>query len=463
MSSLQILIYFYLKLFIYKQKNEIMKTRTFIYLAILMLSTMQIVAQTNYFRLDTVLRKDLTNSGAIVGRQSFDYNTSGLQTQKISYSYAGGNTYGSKKEWIYDSSTEYINEVDYFNYDSGNSTWTMGFKEEYTQYDADGNLLEKISSYYDSNNSVWVFSQKIQYFYTTSIIDSLKRFYFDATSSSWKNQSKDLYTYTSGVLTLKYTKQWDAVNNQYIESSKEHYTYNANNLLTEYRYEYYDTNTSSWIDASKTIRTYDATSSQNLLTKEEYYWDININVWKGNSKDVFTYDSNGNVDSVETFMFDNGNNTWNSFASNINTGIYDNQIDRNSLIIPEDYTYYFYDNFFNHKLDTLHTTTYNSSTNTQDPYQDLEFIYSQITIVGVSEDIELNEVGIYPNPVNSFVNIKGTENLSDYKIIIYDMQGRQIFHRSNQSKINVQLLSSGSYMYKIIAEEGVKTGVLLKN
>ncbi len=438
-----------------------MKKRTFIYLAILMLSTMQIVAQ-NYFMVDTVVKRDLTNSGIIISEQSFEYNTSGLQTQKVQYSYVGGNTYGSKKEWSYNSSTEYTDSVYFFNYDAANSTWTSSFKTLYPQYDTDGNLLEEVSSYYDTGNANWVFTQKVQYFYNAGVIDSLLRFYYDTPSSTWKNQSKTIYSYTSGLLTLKLSKIWDSANNLYVESTKQSYIYDTNNLLIEDIFEYYDINTSSWINSNKILNTYDATSPYNKLIEEIYYWDINNGVWQGNSKNIYTYDSYENVDSTKTFLFDLANNTWNSNASEISTGTYDNQVDRNSLIIPEEYSSYF-SFLFNHKIDLLHKTSYNPSTNQQEDYQDWEFSYLPITIVGISENSDLVNIGVYPNPVNSFVNIKGAENLSDYKLIIYDMQGRQIFYRANQSKINVQTLSAGSYMYRIVAKEGVKTGILLKN
>ena len=426
-----------------------------------MLSTMQMVAQSDPLMLTQVVKKDLANSSAVISEQNYEYNADGLQTRKIQYSYYGGNTYGSKTEWIYDNSTGYLTEEDNFSYDSATSTFSMSFKTEYLQYDSNGNILEEQSSYYDTNNNVWVFNQKVQYHYNAGVLDYLERFYYDTTSSTWQNQSKEIYTYTSGLVTLKLNQQWDSVNSQFIDSGKWHYTYDANNLLIEKRFEYYDTTASAWVDSQKTVNTYDAVT-HNRLTREVYQWNIANSAWVGNQKDVFTYDGNGNVSVVESYSFDAANNIWNSYPSNAGTATYDNTVDRSNLGISEDYSGY-YNFLFNHKIDLLHITQYDINTAQQEPYQDWEFHYTLLSVLGVSENRELKEVGIYPNPVNNFVNLKGTEKLSDYKLIIYDMQGKQVLYRNGQNKINVQTLPAGNYIYRVIAKEGVKSGVLLKN
>ncbi len=435
-----------------------MKKITIFNLVILTLAFWQGNAQTDPHMLTQVVKKDNTNT--VFQEQNYAYDSNGKQIQKIQYSYVGGNTYGSKTVWIYDNSTGYINEIDFYNYDSSTNTWTMTFKTEYLQYDSNGNILEEQSSYYDNTASAWVFSQKATYYYNAGVLDYLERFYYDITTSTWQNQSKEIYTYTTGLLTLKLNQQWDSVNNSYFDTGKWYYTYDSNNLLTEKRFEYFDTNTSTWVNSQKTVNIYDPVTLYKTV-KEEYYWDVSNNLWIGNSKEVYNYDSNGNMSTMEAFQFDSVNNTWNSYPSNVGTGTYDNSVDRNNLGLPEDYSGFF-NILFNHKIDLLHLTQYNSSTSSQEPFQDWEFYYTPLSVLGVNTS-ELTEVTIYPNPVSTTLNIEGSEKLTDYKIFIYDMQGKQVLYRTGQNQINVQTLKPGNYIYRIIAKEGIKNGVMIKN
>ncbi|MCG8700688.1 MAG: T9SS type A sorting domain-containing protein, partial [Bacteroidales bacterium] len=65
-----------------------------------------------------------------------------------------------------------------------------------------------------------------------------------------------------------------------------------------------------------------------------------------------------------------------------------------------------------------------------------------------------NEV-IYPNPTSGFINLPYSWSLHAKRIIIYDMQGKQLMEIENNSsleKIDVNELQNGLYIMKICTE-----------
>ncbi|MFK8060886.1 MAG: endonuclease [Polaribacter sp.] len=62
------------------------------------------------------------------------------------------------------------------------------------------------------------------------------------------------------------------------------------------------------------------------------------------------------------------------------------------------------------------------------------------------DNFEELEIQFYPNPVNNFLNIRNTKNISIEKISIYNVLGKKITSIHNKSKqINVSFLSKGIY------------------
>ena len=67
-----------------------------------------------------------------------------------------------------------------------------------------------------------------------------------------------------------------------------------------------------------------------------------------------------------------------------------------------------------------------------------------------TNQIELDDraFAIYPNPVIDMINIDVSGNLK-YEATIYDLQGRIMISTTNQSTIDIQTLSQGTYLIKI--------------
>lgn len=77
----------------------------------------------------------------------------------------------------------------------------------------------------------------------------------------------------------------------------------------------------------------------------------------------------------------------------------------------------------------------------------------------VEPTIVYNNIKIYPNPANSTANLLLPEN-SSYTITILDLYGKnikQIHSKGGVCKINVSLLSAGTYVLEILDDKGKKT------
>jgi hypothetical protein len=69
-----------------------------------------------------------------------------------------------------------------------------------------------------------------------------------------------------------------------------------------------------------------------------------------------------------------------------------------------------------------------------------------------------NEIAIYPNPVDTVLNIKNAENLVDASFNIVNVLGQTVLKSTNVSKnaIDVSNLSSGVYILSVSSEDGAK-------
>ena len=76
---------------------------------------------------------------------------------------------------------------------------------------------------------------------------------------------------------------------------------------------------------------------------------------------------------------------------------------------------------------------------------------------------ENNSFSIYPNPVKDVLNVNTTQNISD--VTVYNLLGQQVLFmnmNTNQGKIDMSNLASGTYLVKVNTETAVKTIKVIK-
>ena len=83
--------------------------------------------------------------------------------------------------------------------------------------------------------------------------------------------------------------------------------------------------------------------------------------------------------------------------------------------------------------------------------------------VGVEEIVVLgDQIRLYPNPADDFVNVEGLEHEQNYICEFYTLTGKKEFEAENQSKINVNTLPPGIYFVKVISGSTAYTRKFVK-
>ena len=86
-------------------------------------------------------------------------------------------------------------------------------------------------------------------------------------------------------------------------------------------------------------------------------------------------------------------------------------------------------------------------------------------VLNVDEQNFINDVSIFPNPVNTTFTLKmNTNNLSEFSIEIFNVIGKKVYEKKNlkSKNVNVSMLRSGIYILKIMSETHQKTIKLIK-
>ncbi|UAM98360.1 T9SS type A sorting domain-containing protein [Polaribacter litorisediminis] len=88
----------------------------------------------------------------------------------------------------------------------------------------------------------------------------------------------------------------------------------------------------------------------------------------------------------------------------------------------------------------------------------------EISTTASLDDISLtNRIKIFPNPVNFFLNVETSNQLEIKKVIVLSLLGKVLINEKNVSKgIQLQSLSAGTYIIKIITNQGIVTKRILK-
>ena len=76
-----------------------------------------------------------------------------------------------------------------------------------------------------------------------------------------------------------------------------------------------------------------------------------------------------------------------------------------------------------------------------------------------------NLIGIspYPNPTRNFISFTNIENVSKFRVSIFDFHGKEIIrNQSNPTKINLSSLKSGQYIIKIESEGSIRYEKIFK-
>ena len=97
-----------------------------------------------------------------------------------------------------------------------------------------------------------------------------------------------------------------------------------------------------------------------------------------------------------------------------------------------------------------------------------DFTISAINTLPKLNTIEYisEKFNVYPNPATNIVNITNSENLSVKQVEIYDTTGKLInthnFNNEAEIQLNIETLTSGTYLLHLHTDEGTAVKKLIK-
>ena len=75
--------------------------------------------------------------------------------------------------------------------------------------------------------------------------------------------------------------------------------------------------------------------------------------------------------------------------------------------------------------------------------------------LNVDESMELRPYSFYPNPTSDVINIHYSPDVNVEKVEIYGMDGKMYHEQNfNMETININSLSNGIYMMKVVLDNG---------
>jgi len=83
----------------------------------------------------------------------------------------------------------------------------------------------------------------------------------------------------------------------------------------------------------------------------------------------------------------------------------------------------------------------------------------------VSQLNDFNETfTVYPNPADNYIHIYSKSKLDSYEFRIYDLSGKEIFHKQliGESNLNIDCLKDGMYLYQLNTDENHINGKFVK-
>lgn len=98
-----------------------------------------------------------------------------------------------------------------------------------------------------------------------------------------------------------------------------------------------------------------------------------------------------------------------------------------------------------------------------DEEADVVILYSNTLLLDVNEETYLNNLFVYPNPVQDILTIVNNSGTQISSIKLYDVLGRQVLNgKVNMEKVDVSYLNRGIFFVEIETDQGVITKKIVK-
>lgn len=399
-----------------------------LYLIILLSLSQLAIAQNITYRLDS-----MTSPGSSNQVYTYNANNQHIKTENFQFDMGSGTMQLMDEiSFVFDGNGRIV-EQQFSNMVNGVLTPSV---KTLISYNVAGDVLSFTNLWYDAAAAMYWNSNKTDYARDANG-NVLQELFFNWQSGAWEMTGKNRYMYNANNLAISATMTSTVNNGASFDSlSKVTYSYNGSNLPIEELF--YNWQNTSWQALSKTTYAYDASGNPNVVI---YYNPIGMNNWAENFKEELTYNAVG--DYIEYLSYMKNGNNWDPQFKLIN--VFDTPL-LQDLIVTNEYE-------FQTKLDA--SEIYEPAGTAWSLLKLNNYHYTQLGGGGQNAINELNpqEVVVYPNPANSVVQVPSTMLGADVQII--DASGRVVLSLSNISSTSIDLMAveAGAYHLSIISND----------
>ncbi|HOZ30233.1 MAG TPA: T9SS type A sorting domain-containing protein [Bacteroidales bacterium] len=385
--------------------------------------------------------------------------------------------YAEKNE--FNSDNKLVNYLR-LSYETSTQTMDSTINTIYT-YDINGNLLTVLGRNYNVESAQWLNNNLIEDTYENNLlVDSIRSYFsgniiipsskvsfeydgceriinrilynWDSEISDWKFLAKSNLIYDESnrlIETINYDT--DFLGNM-IPWNRTVNVYSNLDLPSVVEYYQWDTENSVWDTITKNTFIYDEQSR--VISNIQFNWDNSLEAFVGSQKFEYNYDFSGNQVLDCEYRWDYDYDTWVTYYCFIRS--YDEQYSFNDLVLPVN-------EFSNENFGSMLLMVERFGNELNFDYTN--YYYSQHAFENNITNLNLNDLAIFPNPTTSIISVVLPEGLKNADFSLFDMQGRCIIEKSiqSESQISVSELSNGLYFYKVVVENEVFSGKLIKN
>lgn len=130
---------------------------------------------------------------------------------------------------------------------------------------------------------------------------------YDLPSSSWINVSNHIYTYNDMGNMESHTQQfWNTGSMDWNNTSKMLFFYNGDNTVDTTINQYWNMSAGSWANSTMMVNSYDVNGD--LLIETTFFWD-GVGSWMNSSRRIMSH-TGGNIDAEMMQYWDDFNNAW---------------------------------------------------------------------------------------------------------------------------------------------------------
>jgi len=98
-----------------------------------------------------------------------------------------------------------------------------------------------------------------------------------------------------------------------------------------------------------------------------------------------------------------------------------------------------------------------------DPHHDIIMGDKIVSLVLNNKILSPDSFSVYPNPAKNYIRIENRINAEILQVMITDLNGKIILENLNKSKINTKDLTKGTYILKLITNQGIVLKKFIKN